>query len=56
MKEIKKAIRSRVLIDDTYCWTDANVVLGWIKGKEKCWKPWGEGGGEQGVKRAGNNA
>ena len=40
MKEIKEAIRSRVLIDDTYCWTDSDVVLCWIKGKEKCWKPW----------------
>ena len=42
MKEIKKAIRLRVLIGDTYCWTDSDVVLCWIKGKEKCWKPWVE--------------
>ena len=42
VKEIKEAIRSRVLIDDTYCWTDSDVVLCWIKGKEKCWKPWVE--------------
>ena len=41
MKEIKKATRSSVFIDDT-CWTDSNVVLYWIKGKEKCWKPWVE--------------
>ena len=41
MKEIKKATRSRVFIDDT-CWTDSDVVLYWIKGKEKCWKPWVE--------------
>ena len=36
MKEIKKAIHSRVLIDDTYCWTDSAAVLCWINGKEKC--------------------
>ena len=36
MKEIKNPIRSRVLIDDTYCWADSGVVLCWIKGKEKC--------------------
>ena len=42
MKEIKESIRSRVLIDDTYCWTDSDVVLCWIKGKEKCWKLWVE--------------
>ena len=42
MKEIKEAIRSRVLIDDTYCWTESDVVLCWIKGKEKCWKLWVE--------------
>ena len=42
MKEIKEAICSRVLIDDTYCWIDSFVVLCWIKGKEKCWKPWVE--------------
>ena len=41
MKEIKKATRSRVFLDDT-CWTDSKVVLYWIKGKEKCWKPWVE--------------
>ena len=28
------------MIGDTYCWTDSDVVLCWIKGKEKCWKPW----------------
>ena len=39
MKEIKEAIRSSVLIDDTYCWTGSDVILCWIKGKEKCWKP-----------------
>ena len=39
MKEIKEAIRSSILIDDTYCWTDSDVVLCRIKGKEKCWKP-----------------
>ena len=42
MKQTKEAIRSRVLIDDTYCWTDSEVILCWIKGKEKCWKTWVE--------------
>ena len=42
MKEIKEVIRSRVLINDTYCWTESEVVLCWIKDKEKCWKPWGD--------------
>ena len=42
MKEIKEAIRSPILTDDTYCWTNSDVVLCRIKGKEKCWKPWVE--------------
>ena len=29
-------------IDSAYCWSDSEVVLGWARGKEKCWKQWVE--------------
>ena len=34
------AVSSRVCVDGTFCWTDSEVTLCWVKGKEKCWKPW----------------
>ena len=27
---------------DIYCWSDSQVALCWIKGKEKSWKAWVE--------------
>lgn len=42
LKDIKNALSTRVLINNVYCWTDSTVVLCWIKGEEKTWKPWVE--------------
>ena len=36
------ALKGRVPIDSVYCWSDSEVALYWVKGKEKCWKPWME--------------
>ena len=36
------ALKERVFINSVYCWADSEVALCWIKGKEKCWKPWVE--------------
>ena len=44
MKKIREAIRLHVLIDDTYCWTDSEIVLCCLMGKEKCSEPWVEAG------------
>ena len=35
-------LKGRVAIDSVYCWSDSEVALCWVKGKEKCWKPWVE--------------
>ena len=37
-----KVLNKRVCVDGIFCWTDSEVALCWIKGKEKCWKPWVE--------------
>ena len=29
-------------VSKTFCWSDSKIALCWIKGKEKCWKPWVE--------------
>ena len=42
LKECFYSLRGRVALDDTYCWTDSKIALCWIRGKEKCWKPWVE--------------
>ena len=42
LSDIMVAIGKRFVIDNVFCWTDSEVVLCWIKGKEKCWKPWVE--------------
>ena len=42
LREIKVSISNRVVVNDIFCWTDSTVVLCWIKGKEKSWKPWVE--------------
>ena len=33
---------NRIKYDDVYCWSDSEIALAWIRGKEKCWEPWVE--------------
>ena len=40
--ECQSAFWGRVAISDVVCWSDSEIALCWIKGKEKCWKPWVE--------------
>ena len=42
IKEVVLAVSSRVCVDGIFCWTDSEAALCWVKGKEKCWKPWVE--------------
>jgi len=42
VKEIKVALKERLIVDDVFCWTDSEVVLCWINGNDKKWKPWVE--------------
>ena len=42
LKECQSAFRGRVEVNDVYCWSDSEIALCWITGKEKCWKPWVE--------------
>ena len=41
LKDVDKlvALKGRLSIDSVYCWSDSEVTLCWVKGKEKCWKP-----------------
>ena len=41
-REVVSAIRKSTKINNNICWTDSEVALYWIKGKEKMWKPWVE--------------
>lgn len=40
LSEMCSAVSSRLLIDSRSCWTDSEVALCWIMGKEKGWKSW----------------
>ena len=40
--QVKAASQGRIFINELFCWTDSEVALCWIKGKEKCWRPWVE--------------
>ena len=42
IKEITVGSNNRIKYDDVYCWSDSEVTLAWIRGKEKCWEPWVE--------------
>ena len=42
LSECKLALQRKIKIDKTFCWSDSEVALCWIKGKEKIWKPWVE--------------
>jgi hypothetical protein len=40
--QIVTSLNNRVGIDAILCWSDSEVALSWIRGKEKSWKPWVE--------------
>ena len=42
LNDVLVALKGRVFIDSVYCWSDSEVALCWVKGKEKFWKPWVE--------------
>ena len=42
LSECKLALQTKIKIDRTLCWSDSEVALCWIKGKERIWKPWVE--------------
>ena len=42
LSQCRSAFCGRVAISDTLCWSDSEIALCWIKGKEKDWKPWVE--------------
>ena len=42
ISEMCSVVSLRLLIDKRFCWTDSEVVLCCIIGKEKSCKPWGE--------------
>ena len=42
LSESKLALQTNIKIDRTFCWSDSEVALCWIKGKERIWKPWVE--------------
>ena len=42
LKDVLVALKRRISIDSVYCWSASEVVLCWVKGREKCWKPWVE--------------
>ena len=42
LKECQSSFLGRVDVSKIYCWTNSEIALCWIKGKEKCWKPWVE--------------
>lgn len=42
LAECTFSLSGRVQIDNVFCWTDSEIALCWIRGKEKCWKPWVE--------------
>ena len=42
ISEIQLCMSNRIVVDKVYCWSDSQVSLCWVKGKEKSWKPWVE--------------
>jgi len=35
-------LMGRIAVDEIFCWTDSQVALSWIWGKEKQWEAWVE--------------
>ena len=42
LNDLLGALKRLVSIDSVYCWSCSEVALCWVKGREKCWKPWVE--------------
>ena len=42
LEEVKFALSNRLEFNHIFCWSDSEVAICWIKGKEKTWKPWVE--------------
>ena len=42
IKEVLEGIKGRIKLDKIVCWSDSQVALCWIRGKEKSWEPWVE--------------
>ena len=42
LEDVLVALKGRVFRDSVYCWSDSKVLLCWLKGEEKYWKPWME--------------
>ena len=42
LSQVVETLQSRLKIGEIVCFSDSEVALCWIKGKEKSWKPWVE--------------
>ena len=40
IREVLLGVEKRIKLHDIFCWTDSEVALCWINGKEKSWEPW----------------
>ena len=43
--EVLLGVEKRIKLHDIFCWTDSEVALCWVNGKEKSWEPWIENWG-----------
>ena len=42
IESVCNALKFRFDNLDIYCWSDSEVVICWLKGDSKCWRPWVE--------------
>jgi hypothetical protein len=42
IKEVLEDIKGRIKLDNIICWSDSEVAMCWIRGKEMSWEPWVE--------------
>ena len=42
IREVLQGVEKRIDLHDIFCWTDSEVALCWVNGKEKSWEPWVE--------------
>ena len=40
IREVLVGVKKRIDLHDIFCWTDSEVALCWVNGKEKSWEPW----------------